>query len=72
MTLGQYSQVPVDIYESAPEIGTVGAGLAVWRRTWDIMCKLGLDTEMVKRSLAHPSEGESNSLCDGLVVTLAN
>jgi len=59
VTLGQHSQIPIDIYESAPEIGTVGAGLAVWKRTWDIMCQLQLDAEMDRRSLSHPSEGEN-------------
>ncbi|KAF9064305.1 FAD/NAD-P-binding domain-containing protein [Rhodocollybia butyracea] len=62
VTLGRYSQVPIDIYEAASEIGTVGAGLAVWKRTWDIMCRLGLDAEMDKRSLSHPSEGENLAL----------
>jgi len=59
VTLGQHSNIPIDVYESASEIGTIGAGLIVWKRTWDIMCKLGLDAEMDKRSIVRPSEGES-------------
>lgn len=59
VTLGQHSQIPIDIYESASEIGTIGAGLAVWKRSWDIMCRLGLDAEMDKRFLPRPSEGKS-------------
>lgn len=59
VTLGKYSNIPIDIYESSSEIGTIGAGLAVWKRTWDVMCRLGLDDEMDKRSIPRPSEGES-------------
>lgn len=72
MTLGQHSQIPIDIYESAPEIGTVGAGLAVWKRTWDIMCQLQLDAEMDRRSLSHPSEGESTFSYDCLCTQLVD
>lgn len=59
VTLGKYSQIVVDIYESAQEMGTVGAGLVVWKRTWEVMRQIGLDVEMTKRGISHPSDGQS-------------
>lgn len=59
VTLGKYSQLFIDIYESAQEVGAVGAGLVVWKRTWEIMLQLGLDVEMTKRGIPHPCEAES-------------
>ncbi|TFY56049.1 hypothetical protein EVG20_g9082 [Dentipellis fragilis] len=58
VTLGRYGDIPVDIYESAPEIGTLGAGLAVSKRTWDVMRRLGFESEMKKRGFSVPQEGE--------------
>ncbi|KAA1470072.1 FAD/NAD-P-binding domain-containing protein [Dentipellis sp. KUC8613] len=58
VTLGRYGDIPVDIYESSPEIGTLGAGLAVSKRTWDVMRRLGFENEMKKRGFSVPKEGE--------------
>ncbi|KAF9540926.1 hypothetical protein CPC08DRAFT_598925, partial [Agrocybe pediades] len=35
--------IEIDIYEAAPELTQVGAGITFWPRTWDILEKLGLD-----------------------------
>ncbi|TFY74788.1 hypothetical protein EWM64_g9224 [Hericium alpestre] len=56
VALGKYSDIPIDVYEAASEIGTVGAGLAVWKRTWDVMQSLGLEAEMTKRKIPLPQE----------------
>ncbi|KAA1470047.1 FAD/NAD-P-binding domain-containing protein [Dentipellis sp. KUC8613] len=58
-TLGKYGDIPVDIYESATEIGTIGAGLLVWKRTWEVMQQLGLQAEMDKRNIPIPREGKA-------------
>ncbi|TFY64904.1 hypothetical protein EVG20_g5781 [Dentipellis fragilis] len=60
-TLGRYGNTPVDIYESATEIGTIGAGISVWRRTWEVMQRLGLQEEMDKRNIPIPREGKSRA-----------
>ncbi|KDQ56307.1 hypothetical protein JAAARDRAFT_79353 [Jaapia argillacea MUCL 33604] len=56
VTLGKYSTIPVDIYEAASELTTIGAGISVWRRTWRIMQLLGLDIELAKKAIQPPKE----------------
>ena len=60
--LNKNSNVNVDIYEAKPVISTIGAGIAIWKRTWQILQELGLEDEMTKRKLRLPQEGESRSL----------
>ncbi|KAH7915888.1 hypothetical protein BJ138DRAFT_1169596 [Hygrophoropsis aurantiaca] len=48
VTIGKYSDVPIDLYEAHSEITTVGAGVGVWRRTMDIMKELGLYEDVAK------------------------
>ncbi|TFY74082.1 hypothetical protein EWM64_g9930 [Hericium alpestre] len=62
VALGKYSDIPIDIYEAANEIGTVGAGLAVWKRTWDVMQSIGLEAEMMKRKVPLPQEKDEPSV----------
>ncbi|TFY76984.1 hypothetical protein EWM64_g7028 [Hericium alpestre] len=62
VALGKYSDIPIDVYEAANEIGTVGAGLAVWKRTWDVMQSLGLEAEMTKRKIPLPQEKDEPSV----------
>lgn len=56
VTIGRYSNLPVDIYEAGPEITTVGAGISVWRRTWEVMKMLGLDEELANKAIEPPKE----------------
>ncbi|OCH86635.1 FAD/NAD(P)-binding domain-containing protein [Obba rivulosa] len=44
---------------AADEIGTTGAGLAVFKRTWSIFQHLGLDEQMRARGIPCPTEGET-------------
>ncbi|THH18845.1 hypothetical protein EW146_g2204 [Bondarzewia mesenterica] len=59
VTLGKYSDIPIDIYESATELGTVGLGLVVFKRTWEILRTLGLDAGMNKRCIPIPTENKT-------------
>ena len=34
--------VAIDVYESSPEFQTVGAGIMVWSRTYEILKEVGL------------------------------
>lgn len=34
--LARYPDVDVHLFESKPEIRAIGAGIAVWKRFWDI------------------------------------
>lgn len=50
------SSVEVAVYEGAPAITTVGAGISVWKRTWRIMQLLGLDAELAKKAIEPPDD----------------
>ncbi|KAF5321784.1 hypothetical protein D9619_001981 [Psilocybe cf. subviscida] len=56
--LNQNSDIHVDIYEAKPSIASLGAGIAIWKRTWEVFQELGLEEEMAKRKLRLPQEGE--------------
>lgn len=51
----------IDIYEAKPEVSTIGAGIAIWKRSWQVLQDMGLDEEMKKRGLPTPREGEGDS-----------
>ncbi|OCH86432.1 FAD/NAD(P)-binding domain-containing protein [Obba rivulosa] len=59
--LGRYerrdSPIDVHLYEAGPEITTVGAGISVWTRTWQVMELLGLHAELANEAVERPSEG---------------
>ncbi|KAF9482883.1 salicylate hydroxylase, partial [Pholiota conissans] len=38
----------IDIYESAPQLTQIGAGITFWPRAWKILEKLGLTTELAR------------------------
>ncbi|KZP04830.1 FAD/NAD(P)-binding domain-containing protein [Athelia psychrophila] len=46
VALGKQSNIKVDMYEAAREFGEVGAGIAMWYRTQQIMEKLGLHNDL--------------------------
>ncbi|KAI9070227.1 FAD/NAD(P)-binding domain-containing protein [Trametes sanguinea] len=61
VTLGRYAEdgstpIEVHMYESGPEITTVGAGISVWPRTWHIMRQLGLYEQLAEQSVQPPGE----------------
>lgn len=55
VSLGRYipSSVPfhIDLYESAPAIPTIGAGITVWPRTWEIFSLLGLEPALKEHAV---------------------
>ncbi|TCD63053.1 hypothetical protein EIP91_006040 [Steccherinum ochraceum] len=61
--LSEYSDsqhpVNVDIYESRPEVSTRGAGIGIWKRSWQLLQNLGLDKELDRRGVPHPKDGEA-------------
>ena len=62
VTLSKYGDdVAIDVFEAATEVGTIGVGLAVFKRTWDIWRKLGLDERVRERNLPFPKEEECKS-----------
>lgn len=56
--LNKNCDILVDIYEAKPVISTIGAGIAIWKRSWQVLQDLGLEEEIAKRKLPLPKEGE--------------
>ncbi|KAL1937333.1 hypothetical protein VTO73DRAFT_13846 [Trametes versicolor] len=48
---GNTAPPEVHLYESGPEITTVGAGISVWPRTWAVMRALGLYDDLSRASV---------------------
>lgn len=46
--------IQVDIYESAPKLTQIGAGITFWPRGWKILEKLGLESALA----SHLSPGQ--------------
>ncbi|KAJ7215163.1 hypothetical protein C8J57DRAFT_1396941 [Mycena rebaudengoi] len=51
--------ISVDIYEAKPEVSTIGAGVAIWKRSWQVLQDLGFEEEIVKKGFNVPKDGES-------------
>ncbi|KAJ7133826.1 hypothetical protein C8R46DRAFT_1362359 [Mycena filopes] len=54
--------IAVDIYEAKPEVSTIGAGVAIWKRSWQVLQDLGFEDEVVKRGFKVPRDGESRGM----------
>ncbi|KAF7350687.1 FAD NAD-binding domain-containing protein [Mycena sanguinolenta] len=52
-------RIAIDIYEAKPEVSTIGAGVAIWKRSWQVLQDLGFEEEIVKRGFNVPKDGES-------------
>ncbi|KAF5388741.1 hypothetical protein D9757_004762 [Collybiopsis confluens] len=46
LALKQCDNIDVDLYEQAAQIAEIGAGIAVWPRTWEILKSLGLEDDL--------------------------
>ncbi|KAJ3565484.1 hypothetical protein NP233_g7603 [Leucocoprinus birnbaumii] len=40
-------KIIVDLYESAPELSEIGAGINIWPRTWEILKEIGLGDTLI-------------------------
>ncbi|KAJ7215184.1 hypothetical protein C8J57DRAFT_1483179 [Mycena rebaudengoi] len=52
-------RIAVDIYEAKTEVSTIGAGVAIWKRSWKVLQDLGFEEEIVKKGFKVPKDGES-------------
>lgn len=41
-------EIKVDIYEASSQISEIGAGINIWRRTWEILRSIGLGDTLLK------------------------
>jgi salicylate hydroxylase len=51
-------RIAVDIYEAKSEVSTIGAGVAIWKRSWQVLQDLGFEEEIVKKGFKVPKDGE--------------
>ncbi|KAJ3901166.1 hypothetical protein F5879DRAFT_969551 [Lentinula edodes] len=51
--------IKVDMYESKSEVSVIGAGVGIWKRSWQVLQDLGFEEELVKRGVKVPVDGES-------------
>lgn len=54
--------IKVDMYESKSEVSVIGAGVGIWKRSWQVLQDLGFEEELVKRGVKVPVDGECKSL----------
>ncbi|KAI0923676.1 hypothetical protein AcW1_006568 [Taiwanofungus camphoratus] len=54
VALSRYEDIQIDIYEAAEKFAEIGAGIGMWPRTWKIMRKLGIDTDLAKVAIVAP------------------
>ncbi|KAJ7644892.1 hypothetical protein FB45DRAFT_898914 [Roridomyces roridus] len=52
-------RIAVDMYEAKPEVSTIGAGVAIWKRSWQVLQDLGFEEDIVKKGFKVPKDGES-------------
>ncbi|KAF7292584.1 hypothetical protein MIND_01155900 [Mycena indigotica] len=57
LTLSQYPDIDVDLFEASKSLQEVGAGVAVFPRPWKILRLLGVDQELLKTCDVKPKEG---------------
>ncbi|KAJ6460475.1 hypothetical protein C8R47DRAFT_955072, partial [Mycena vitilis] len=53
--------IAVDIYEAKPEVSTIGAGVAIWKRSWQVLQDLGFEEDIVRKGFNVPKDGECRS-----------
>lgn len=55
IALAKHLSVSVDLYEAASEFSPTGAGIGIWPRVWDVLCRLGLG-ELATKASSPPTE----------------
>ncbi|KAF8883521.1 FAD/NAD(P)-binding domain-containing protein [Infundibulicybe gibba] len=56
--INQHSDMQVDIYETKPELSAIiGDGIAIWKRSWQVLQDLKLEEEVKKRNISLPQDG---------------
>ncbi|KAJ7021646.1 hypothetical protein C8F04DRAFT_972404, partial [Mycena alexandri] len=56
------SRIAVDIYEAKPEVSTLGAGVGIWKRTWQALQDLnGFKEDVLAKGFKVPIDGQYKS-----------
>jgi len=59
--LSRSAAILVDIYETKSEISTIGAGIAIWKRSWQVLEELGFEKDCMERGIPPPRDGEGKN-----------
>ncbi|KAJ3725042.1 hypothetical protein DFJ43DRAFT_585119 [Lentinula guzmanii] len=59
--LAKYSDITVNIYESAAKLSPFGAGIGMWPRAWNVLCALGMGEDMAKITSVSPTNSTVHS-----------
>ncbi|KDR76855.1 hypothetical protein GALMADRAFT_1328829 [Galerina marginata CBS 339.88] len=54
----QATDVLIDVYEAKAEVSVLGAPIAIWKRSWQVLQGMGLEDEVRTRGIPLPREGE--------------
>jgi salicylate hydroxylase len=57
--LSKSPKIQVDVYEAASKFTEIGAGIAMWWRTRQVLKLLGLEEDIVHLLAFHPGEDRS-------------
>ncbi|KAJ7016238.1 hypothetical protein C8F04DRAFT_1202837 [Mycena alexandri] len=53
------SRIAVNIYEAKPEVSTLGAGVGIWKRTWQALQDLnGFKEDVLAKGFKVPIDGQ--------------
>ncbi|KAF8624148.1 hypothetical protein AX17_007211 [Amanita inopinata Kibby_2008] len=61
VALSRFPDIEVEVFEGAACIAEIGAGIGFFPRPWEILKKLGLEEELLKRSDVKPVNGPAKS-----------
>ena len=53
-------EVKIDIYEATSQMSEIGAGINMWKRTWEILRSIGMGDALLK-FLPHPPDDISRA-----------
>lgn len=57
--IGQHApDIIIDLYEAKETISVIGAPIAIWKRSWQVLQGMGLEEEVRKRGIPLPKDGE--------------
>ena len=62
LVLLKYQDIQVDVYEAAGSFKEIGAGVMVWGRSWEILTRMGLETEL-RAAENVPTDGLHGTCC---------
>jgi salicylate hydroxylase len=57
--------IELHIYEAAPQLEEIGAGLTIWGPTWDLLARIGCQDELAKNAICLSTIDSDSGFGDG-------